>query len=99
MMPHVKKVYNTYKDKGFGVVSYSIDEKKSDWDKAYQEEDLPWCDGSNLQGGKDVLITQYAIRGVPCKILVDQKGIIIGRGFHEAGSLEKAIEKHLKLSK
>lgn len=99
MMPHVKKAYNTYKDKGFGVVSYSIDEKKSDWDKAYQEEDLPWCDGSNLLGSKDVLITQYAIRGVPCKILVDQKGIIIGRGFHEFGSLEKAIEKYLKLSK
>lgn len=99
MMPHVKEVYNTYKDKGFGVVSYSIDDKKENWEKAYKEENLPWPDGSNLQGKDDVLITKYAIRGIPCKILVDRKGIIIGRRFNEAGSLEAAIEEYLKSSK
>ena len=33
-IPHLRHVYQEYKDKGFEIISISIDEKKTDWDKA-----------------------------------------------------------------
>lgn len=95
-MPHLKDIYPAYKEKGVEFFSVSLDDKRDAWEKAFKDEGLPWVDGSNLLGWKDPVAAQYAIRGIPHKVLIGQDGRIIGMGFHEQGSLEKAMDEHLK---
>ena len=41
-IPHLREVYKEYKDKGFEIVSISIDRKDEDWKKAMKEENMVW---------------------------------------------------------
>lgn len=95
-MPYLKKVYEKYAPKGFEILSVSFDDDKAKWDKAYQEEDFDWIDGSNLLGWKDPLSLKYAIRGIPHQVLVSGDGKIIKIGFYRSGDLEKELDKYLK---
>ena len=94
-MPSIKKMYEVYHEKDVEVVSVSLDDNKKAWEKAFEEEKIPWIDGSNLLGWKDPVALWYAIRGIPHKVLVDQHGIIVASGFHQLGSLEHEIDEYL----
>ena len=94
-MPHLKDIYPEYKKKGVEFFSVSLDDKEEDWKKAFKEEALPWIDGSNLLGWKDPVAKQYAITGIPFKILIGKDGIIVDKGFARFGSLEKTMDDYL----
>lgn len=98
-MPHLKKIYPSCKEKGVEFFSVSLDSEKNAWEKAFKEEDIPWIDGSNLMGWDDPIATQYAIRGIPHKVLIAGDGTIIGTGFYQPGTLEKAIDEYLTKTK
>ena len=75
-IPHLRHVYKEYKDKGFEIVSVSIDDNKADWDKAVDEEKMVWkqlCDPKVLDGGVGKV---YNVQGVPHCILLDKEGRI-----------------------
>ena len=94
-MPHLKDIYPEYKKKGVEFFSVSLDDKEENWKKAFKEEALPWIDGSNLLGWKDPIAKQYAITGIPFKILIGKDGVIVDKGFARSGSLEKAMDEYL----
>ena len=75
-IPHLRHVYKTYKDRGFEIVSISIDNKRSDWEKAVREENMAWtqlCDPLMFDGP----VTQmYNVTGVPTCLLLDKEGRI-----------------------
>ena len=98
-MPHLKEIYPSCKEKGVEFFSVSLDSEKDAWEKAFKEEDIPWIDGSNLMGWDDPIATQYAIRGIPHKVLIAGDGTIIGTGFYQPGALEKAIDEYLTKTK
>lgn len=77
-IPHLKDAYKKYKDKGFEIISFSIDNKKEDWDKAYKEENIPWIDLSDLLAMKSPIANMYGVTGVPASYLIDKNGKIIG---------------------
>lgn len=75
-IPHLRHVYKEYKDKGFEIVSISIDENKADWDKAMKEEKMVWkqlCDPHSFNGP---VAKVYNIQGVPTCLLLDKEGRI-----------------------
>ena len=41
-IPNLKKLYTQYADRGFQIVSISIDKKEAEWTKALKEEQLQW---------------------------------------------------------
>lgn len=94
-MPHLKEIYPEYKKKGVEFFSVSFDDKQDAWEKGYKEQALPWIDGSNLLGWNDPISKQYAITGIPYKILIGKDGVIVDKGFHQQGSLEKAMDDYL----
>ena len=49
-IPHLNHVYQNYKDKGFEIISVSIDQKNKDWQKAMKEEKMPWLPLNNAEG-------------------------------------------------
>ncbi|WP_259067921.1 redoxin domain-containing protein [Mucilaginibacter sp. X4EP1] len=80
--PNVLKVYNSYKDKNFTVLSISLDNVKSSWLNAIHQDHLPWTQICDLKGYDPVGITQlYAIHGVPQNFLIDPDGKIVDKSL------------------
>lgn len=75
-IPHLRHVYNNYKDKGFEIISISIDEKKADWDKAMKEENMIWTQLCDPKGFEGPVSKVYNIMGVPTCIILDKEGHI-----------------------
>jgi thiol-disulfide isomerase/thioredoxin len=90
--PHMREVFQQYKNQQFDIYSISIDKSKSDWLKAVEKENNPWkqaLDNINIAG------SGFAITGVPTTYLISPEGVILMKevGFNPDGSGE--IEKKL----
>lgn len=71
-IPNVKRQYALYKDKGFEVVSISIDKNAAAWKKALGEEQLPWPNFLSTE-----VAAQFHVKAIPAMFLVDAAGTII----------------------
>lgn len=75
-IPHLKQVYEQYKDKDFTIVSIAAEPNKSDWLKALKEENMPWAqlfDGDPTVYDGPTCV-KYNIGGFPTAILLDKEG-------------------------
>lgn len=90
-IPHMKEAYERYKDKGFEIVSFTIDNDREDWEIASAEEQLPWHD---LGMGEEAdAPTAYQVTGVPKNYLVDAaSGDILARDLRGHHLDEKLAE-------
>ncbi len=79
--PNVKKLYNKYKNKGFEVMSVSLDRKRAPWLAAIQKDDLPWIHVSDVKGWKCAPAQLYKVRSIPATFLLDKEGRIIAKGL------------------
>jgi thiol-disulfide isomerase/thioredoxin len=95
--PYVVKAFNTYKDKGFHVLSVSLDKKDSrgKWLKAIHDDHLNWTHVSDLQYWDNAVALQYSIESIPQNFLLDPIGKIIAKNLR-AEALEKALEEIYK---
>ncbi|WP_053976920.1 TlpA disulfide reductase family protein [Mangrovimonas xylaniphaga] len=80
--PDLVKVYNEYKDKGFEIISISLDNKKDNWIKAIEQDSLTWIHLSDLKGTHNLAKLAYGISAVPDNYLVDVNGKIISRNLN-----------------
>jgi len=89
-IPHLKTAYSTFKDKGFQIVSVSIDKKKEKWKKALKVEQLPYV---KLWDEKKETMQLYQYQGIPYIVLVSPEGKIlrINEGLRR-DELEKTID-------
>lgn len=77
-IPHLKEIYQEYKDKGVEILSVSIDKSKNAWKKAMNEEKMSWPQIQAPGAGKDIM-KEYQFSGIPYIILLDKEGRIIGK--------------------
>ena len=77
--PVLTKIYNEYKDKGFGIIGVSLDRDKDSWVKAIKDDKLDWVHVSDLGYWNNEVAAQYLVKFVPQSIFVDQEGKIIKR--------------------
>lgn len=75
--PNMLKQYKIYKDKGFEILSVSLDSKKEPWIEAIAQDGLPWLHVSDLKGWNNAVGRLYGVRGVPACYLIDRDGKII----------------------
>ena len=89
-IPNLKKIYSKYKDKGFKIVSVSIDNKEEDWKKALEKEQLPYI---KLWDEEKITQKLYQYQGIPWMVLLNPDGEIerINDGLR-GEELEKTIE-------
>jgi peroxiredoxin len=88
--PNVVRQYQLYKDKGFQVVSVSMDDKKEKWVDAIAKDGMPWVHVSDLKGWNNEAGKLYGIRAVPSNFLVDPQGKIVAIGL-----MGEALDKKL----
>ena len=72
-IPNVKKQYELYKDKGFEVVSISIDQNEAAWRKALEQEQLQWPNFLDRMGAADL----YKVRSIPAMFLLNAEDLTV----------------------
>ncbi len=94
-MPNVKKVYDTYKDKGFDVIGISLDTDEDILRDYLKENEIPWRQVFSGEGWKSPVARQYHINSVPTPWLIDRDGTLI---THRArgDTLERLVADALK---
>lgn len=96
--PWVREFYAEYNPKGVGIIGVSIDEKRSSWERALDEEKLPWAQvldtpseglKSNNTAGR------YNILAIPTLVLVGRDGRIVAHGHFDREELTKMVDELL----
>ena len=92
-IPHMKEAYDRFREKGFEIVSFTIDEDREAWEEASDEEDLPWV---NLGMGPEAEApVAYNVTGVPKNYLVDSgTGDIVAKDLR-GHKLDEKLEELL----
>lgn len=76
--PALYKLYNSYKNFGFDVISISLDTKKDQWLQAIRSDQISWPNnGIDLQGWKSKLVSLYDLKGTPSSFLISEEGVIL----------------------
>ena len=80
--PNLVKLYQTYKGKDFVILSVSLDDDKNAWLNAIEKDGLIWTThGSDLKGWETPLTSLYGFESIPHTVLVNQNGMIVGKGL------------------
>lgn len=96
-IPKVKELYSEYKDKGFDVLSISIDDSKDAWRKAMKDENMPW--EQLLSPDKDKTMKQFQFSGIPTMYLIDPAGNIIKSFTGYSPEAESEIKSNIENKK
>lgn len=101
--PHLLKVYDKYKKKGFEIIGVSDDDSNPEaWKKAVAKDQIGvWkhllrglkeTAGGGYDKSEDKL-ESYGIHTLPTKILIDRTGKIVARFGSEEAPLDKALKE------
>jgi thiol-disulfide isomerase/thioredoxin len=90
--PNLVKQYQLYKDKGFEIISVSLDNVKDKWVDAIAKDGLPWLQVSDLKGWNNAVGRVYGVRAVPQSFLLDKDGKIIGNTLRDESLNAKLAE-------
>lgn len=81
--PNLVSTFNKYHDKGFQILSVSLDRPgaKEKWLKAIHDDGLQWNHVSDLQFWNNAVAKQYGIEAIPQNLLLDPAGKIIAKNL------------------
>jgi thiol-disulfide isomerase/thioredoxin len=95
--PNLVKLYEKYKDKGFTILSVSLDNNEAAWKGAIEADGLIWPNHvSDLKGWESTMTKVYGFNSIPHTVLVNKEGKINGIGLR-GEALEEKIKSILKI--
>ncbi|MFM7709616.1 MAG: TlpA family protein disulfide reductase [Ferruginibacter sp.] len=93
--PNVVAAYNRFKNKNFTILGVSLDDDKTDWVNAIEEDGLVWKQISDLRRWESDAQKKYGLSYIPFNVLLDPNGNVIASGLH-GDDLETTLEKVLR---
>lgn len=105
--PHLISVYNQYKPKGFEIIGVADDDRAPEkWKKAVEDDKIgiwkhvlngtKWKTGGGINfDSSNSILDKYNISTLPTKILIDPKGVIVGR-YGSDDDLDKKLAEIYK---
>ena len=94
-LPNLRQLYDAYHDKGFEVVSISLDERRPALEAFLEKEPLPWVVLHDQGWDENKNARHYGVTTVPTVLLVDRTGKILStnaRGEELQKQLAKVFE-------
>ena len=79
--PHLKEAYERYRDDGFEVFAFSLDEDREDWAAASAEDGIPWINTGDLSAYDSPVPGLYGVLAIPMSYLVDGDGLIVAKNL------------------
>jgi thiol-disulfide isomerase/thioredoxin len=87
--PNVVLMYQQYKDKGFDILSVSLDRDQQAWIKAIETDGMEWHHNSDLKMWNSSVIPLYELNAIPMTFLLDKEGKIIGKNLRGPALAQK----------
>ncbi|PRP66571.1 TlpA disulfide reductase family protein [Nonlabens agnitus] len=88
--PNVVEAYQKYHDKGFNIISVSLDQEsdRDKWIAAIEDDQMTWNHISRLKKWQDPIAQLYNVSAIPATFLLDENGVIIeknlrGKALHD----------------
>ncbi len=91
-IPNLKKAYKEFSNKGFNIISISLDKNNKAWSKALNEHNMTWTQLNDSIG--DVAST-YGVTAIPFTLLLDKDGKIVAKNLR-GEQLENKLKELLK---
>ncbi len=96
-IPHLKKIYNEFKNKNFEIIGISLDKKREQVEKYIAANQIKW---KMIHSGKewyDDIARLYKVNLIPSYWVIDKNGILRDFGIHlrDKEKLKKIIKKIL----
>ena len=82
-IPHLKYLNDTKSDQ-FSIVSISLDESNTAWQKAMKDEGMVWTQLCDSKGFEGEIAQAYNIVGIPQSLVLDKEGRIMKVGLRGA---------------
>ena len=79
--PTLVRLYNEYKDKGFTILSVSIDKNTTQWKNAIRHDGYTWGNVCDLNGYGGPTAALYTVTAIPNSFLLDKNGRIIAKNL------------------
>jgi thiol-disulfide isomerase/thioredoxin len=79
--PTLVRLYNEYKDKGFAILSVSIDINTTRWKNAIRQDGYTWANVCDLNGYGGPVAAMYTVTAIPNSFLLDKNGRIIAKNL------------------
>lgn len=95
-IPFLKEAYAEFHDKGFDILSVSLDDKRENWMNSIRQFKMPWTQVSDCKGFRSTVNDLYPIPSIPKTLLLDKTGKIIAtdlRGKALDMKLKELLEK------
>lgn len=96
-LPFLKDTYEKYKGKGFEIISISRDKNLNSWRKAIADEQIGLWKHISVAENQTKIEDNYLVTAIPVKILINNRGEIIGRwkgsGDENKMELKKILEE------
>ena len=92
--PYLIEAYKKFKDKGFTIVSISLDDNAQKWKMAIVQDKLVWTHLSDLNAFNNKVAKLYGVQPIPDNFLISPDGKIIERGLR-GEDLEKKLKQIL----
>lgn len=64
-MPNIVDIYNSYKDKGLGIIGLSLDSDYKRWKEATQANNMTWLQLSELRGWDSEVAKVNGVQAIP----------------------------------
>ncbi|MBL7816640.1 MAG: TlpA family protein disulfide reductase [Saprospiraceae bacterium] len=88
--PTVVAAYKKYRDKGFEVFSVSLDQDRTRWINAIEQDGLIWSNHvSDLRYWQNEAATKYGVTSIPKTVLLDRNGIITDHNLRGEALVKK----------
>lgn len=95
--PHLKKLYQKYKNDGFEILGISLDTNKKNWLSAIEKKGISWTElYVGNQTSMEELRNLYQITGIPHGVLVDRFGKVIYIIAGQWQQLQMILESYYK---
>ena len=93
--PTLVRLYNQYKDKGFEILSVSIDKNTTLWKNAIRQDGYTWENVCDLNGYGGPTAALYTVTAIPNSFLLDKNGKIIAKDLR-GKNLETKLAELMK---
>lgn len=93
-IPFLKTAYAHFQNKGFEIISVSLDDSKEKWTNAMQQFQMPWIHVSDVKGFQSLVNELYHVPSIPKTLLLDKTGKIIATDLR-GEALDRKLEELL----
>jgi peroxiredoxin len=87
------ELYAKYRNKGFEIYMVSVDDDRTAWKAAIEEDQLTWINVGDMKGSVSALMS-YNIHSIPSNYLLDKAGTILAKNL-QGPELNAALSKVL----